>query len=1108
MLQSGPSHQATSVSLRDYELDYRLNMYRRFGGLPEHDGREDAVPTCVIVCLRSDSLEPTTTKKSGELRGLSMTQLPPILIDAIKDQRAILFLGSGASRDAQHPKGDAMPLGDKLRDLICDNFFAGALKAKPLTAVAAMAANEAGLLPFQKYIHDLFEPFQPADFHRLIPQFRWKAIATTNFDLIVERAYAAVPNSLQNLVKTVKDGDLFDRRMSGTTQPVGFYKLHGCIDSYTDEAIPLILSNEQYASYEQYRRRFYDRFRDLGYEYHVIFAGYGINDPHIQRLLFDLTAPEIGRPMYYHISPGVDPIEARYWAKHRITCVDASFADFLQSADHAIPTLARQIQADIGGGELSIRKHYRVAAASESSGLQSYLDTDVTHVHAGMAALPQNPVEFYRGFDRGWGCILQNLDAKRTFSDSVLIDAVLVTEDAERPSELYMLKGPAGNGKSVSLKRIAWEAAVNYDQLVLYSNSPAGLRIDPREEIYRLTGKRALLFVDRVALVRAEMRELLQASRSRSVPLSIIGAERNNEWNIYCEFLERYLRQEFPVRYLSETEIGELIALLERHNALGVLKDKDPVDRVYAFTKTAERQLLVALHEATLGVPFEEIVLDEYRRIEPPAAQRLYLEICALHQFGAPVRAGLISRASGITFEQFGRELISPLENVVLVLDDKHTGDVFYRSRHEHVASLVFNQALPKPEEKFDLLVGLLAAINVDYSSDRETFSRLIKGRGITELFPNVELGRLFYDRVEQADPGHAFVFHQRAVFEMNHDGGSLALAEAAAQRAFNLNPNSHSIQHTQGEAARRLANDTDDPLRKQMFRRIAREKVGGEPSLMSEYDYFTLARLAIDELREEANSLDVSAEESPPTSFIEAAKDAETAIQRGLQSFPESSEILSAEASFRDLLHQTKKALQALEKAFVLNPRQDWLAVRLARRYEDGLNWQESIRVLEACLHDNPSSKMAHLQYARVLMKSRGATSSIAEHLKRSFTEGDNHYEAQFWYARELSLQGHFEESTKIFRNLHDRAPGRFRPRAAAPAEDSDGNPIVYEGRVERFEEGYAFVRIAQFPNAVFASRAETDQDEWERLNSGLSVRTHVAFCRRGARATNVRAA
>ena len=256
--------------------------------------------------------------------------------------------------------------------------------------------------------------------------------------------------------------------------------------------------------------------------------------------------------------------------------------------------------------------------------------------------------------------------------------------------------------------------------------------------------KRIFLFVDRVALVRNELRDLLMAAKSRSVPISIIGAERDNEWNIYCEQLEPFVRGDFPVRYLNEKEIRMLLALLEKHNSLGLLRNLNFEDRVTKFVQTAERQLLVALHETTLGIPFEDIVVDEFRRIEPEIARNLYLEICALHQFGAPVRAGLISRSSGIRFEKFQSEFIHPLENIVHIVKDRHNRDIFYRSRHQHVAEILFNRMLPSAEDKFDLLVRLLGAINVDYSSDRETFSRLIKGRGIAAIFPNIELGRLF----------------------------------------------------------------------------------------------------------------------------------------------------------------------------------------------------------------------------------------------------------------------------------------------------------------------------------------------------------------------------
>ena len=95
----------------------------------------------------------------------------------------------------------------------------------------------------------------------------------------------------------------------------------------------------------------------------------------------------------------------------------------------------------------------------------------------------------------------------------------------------------------------------------------------------------------------------------------------------------------------------------------------------------------------------------------------------------------------------------------------------------------------------------------------------------------------MFYDRVQEAVPDDPFVFHQRAVFEMQHTGGSLYQAEAAAARAFKLNETSSSIQHTQAEIARRRANETDDPLMKRALRRVTREKLGNVASRLSEYD-------------------------------------------------------------------------------------------------------------------------------------------------------------------------------------------------------------------------------------------------------------------------------
>jgi len=69
------------------------------------------------------------------------------------------------------------------------------------------------------------------------------------------------------------------------------------------------------------------------------------------------------------------------------------------------------------------------------------------------------------------------------------------------------------------------------------------------------------------------------------------------------------------------------------------------------------------------------------KSIPLPEARRLYLDICCLHRFGPPVRAGLISRIHDISFDDFKERLFRPLEQVIRLRHDVKSGDYVYESR-------------------------------------------------------------------------------------------------------------------------------------------------------------------------------------------------------------------------------------------------------------------------------------------------------------------------------------------------------------------------------------------------------------------------------------------
>ncbi|MBI3089661.1 MAG: SIR2 family protein [Candidatus Tectomicrobia bacterium] len=1033
-------------------------------------------------------------------------ELPDALVAAVIDQSAVLFLGAGASFGAQHPAGAIIPSAELLKNELCDKFLGGKLKNRSLSHVAEMCISETDLLSVQSFIRDKFLPFEPADHHLIIPCFYWHAIVTTNYDLILERAYAKEKTPKQTLVPFIKDGQKIDTTLKKTIKPVPFIKLHGSIDKIDDSEIPLILSKEQYVRHSGNRKRLFSTFQQYGYEFPIIFCGYSIDDQHIQTILFDLTDSGINRPRYYVVSPDLDDVEQRYWATHRITCLRATSEDFLVALEKAIPEHKRAIPVSLGGGTESVRTFQKISGASESEGLRLFLSADVDHVRSGMATSGKEPKHFYIGADTGWRPIESDLDVRRRITDNIIVDAILADEkDRQRLVDLHVIKGPAGHGKTTTLRRVAWEASVSFSKLCLFVKEEGAIRIDQLKELWDLTQERIFLFVDRAALRVDDILSVIGSLAEAGIPLTIVTAERDNEWNVRCGTLDEFVTQEYPLRNLSEKEIHALLAKLEKHDSLGRLSDFSYQERVREFVERAERQLLVALHEATLGKPFEEIVKDEFDRIIPAEAQTLYLDVCTLNRLGVPVRAGLIARVSGIRFEDFKERFLSPLEHVVTSHIDRYVGDRMYSARHQHIADLVFQLVLPDPEDRFDQIIRILDGMNIDYSSDNEAFRALIRGRAIAEIFASQELARRFYARAEQLVGDDQHLLQQRAVFEMNHPGGSLQKAEDSLLSALGIAPHDKGIQHTLGNLKRQQANETNNPLLRDKLRRDSRGYLSdlARGDARTPHGFHTLILLLSDQLRDLlANKGEEKLDQLEERTVVELIRDIESRIREGEQRFPDDERLLTAEAAFRELLKQDGRAFEALRKAFDKNPRSEWVAIRMSQRFAENGDYDDAKGILLRCVKENPSSKAVNFALAKLYMRygTRDEKGQVLQLLRRSFTDGDSHFDAQYWYARELFLRSACDKANELFSKLsHASVSPAARNRIRGLIRDEDGRVKRFKATVSKKEEAYLFASPEGFPKDVFCHFSQASEEIWGDLHVGSSVELEIGFSMRG---------
>jgi tetratricopeptide (TPR) repeat protein len=1030
--------------------------------------------------------------------------IPEALVEDARQGRIVLLLGAGASRGAKNAEGLEAPTSVQLRDFLADRFLGGKYKDHPLAFVAELSISETSLPAVQDFIASLLRDLKPAPFHLLIPTFRWRAIVTTNYDLVIQTAYS-IPDRLQELVPILSNKDRMDEKLRNLNS-LALLKLHGCITRTNDPELPLILTTDQYITHRKGRHLLFQTFEGWASEYPVVFIGSEGQDPDIRAILLEVSREPEQRPRYYLIKPSVAKPEARLWETKRITTLAGTLDDFLRALGDCLPIAMRPLLAVVKA-EHPIRRHFVV---NEEVGgvLKTFLENDVEYVH-GSISIPDGKAQaFYKGFDFGWYPVLTGLDVRRRLTDTLLNDVVIrAEEDRPTPTELYLVKAEAGAGKSVFLRRLAWEAAKDADALCLYARPYGALRFEPVKELHRVTQQRIFLFVDNAADRAQAIAQLMAEARRTRLPLTIFTAERVNVWNMSCERLVEFLTEAHTLRYLNHQEVEALVTLLQKADALGpYLTGKSTEECVRQFEEQAGRQILVALHEATMGYRFEDILAHEFSQIQPRIAQQLYLTVCVMNRLNVPVRAGLIARVHGIAFAAFKEHFFSPLEHVVHAALNEGTQDYYYVARHPEIAQIVFEQILQTPEDRSNEYIRIIRQLNLAYTSDRAAYRGLLRARTLHELFPNYEDVKAIFEAATEAGSEEAYLLQQRANYERIRPDGNIVLAEQLLQKARELEPRDLTLIHTLAELKFARAIRAAHPLEREKYRN---ECSGLLRPLLADpehgtYALHTLVKVALQELQDT-----LTAAESTDRQIDGAIRGVEDLLQKGIQQFSADPLLLSEEAELSRLLKDHERAFHALRKAFDANPRDPYIASRLSRTYEERGDLETARDVLRQALDGNRGNRDLNFRYGMLLRNRQESNrANLIYHFGRAFTKWDKNYEAQFWFARFAFEDENREvrrEGKEVFRRLREAHLSHdVRVHVRDTIRDATGDR-VFTGNVARLEYACGYVELDGYGDWLFVHRNDVPSGVWENLRVGVRVKCVVGFSFNGARALKV---
>ena len=480
--------------------------------------------------------------------------IPPFLAEQIQASKVILFLGAGASLGAKDPKGNSPPSGKKLGEMLADKFLGGGFRDASLNQIAEFAISESDLTTVQEFIKQSFASFLPSESHKLLSSFKWAGLATTNYDRLIELAYESNPSALQIPKPFIEDGDRVEDNMRDS-KAIMLLKLHGCFTRLSNPDCPLILTTDNYIAHRQGRGRIFDHLKNWAYEYPFIFIGYSLQDPDIRAIILELTAVPNIRPRYYFVAPHQDEIAVRFWETKKITMLHGSFDAFMQELNASIPAVWRALPIAASPTTHPISQKFAQHNVSLSRNCLQFLESDVDYVKT-ITTESVAPEDFYKGYNKEWSAIEQKLDVPRILGDSIISDIILA-EQSNKPKsvEMILIKAHAGAGKTILLRRIAWDSAHDYDALCLFLKPSGSLNTAALQEIIGYCKERVYLFIDDVADRIREIQSLLKNIHQFASQLTLIAVERVNEWNVYCGAIAPHITEAFELPYLTNFEI-------------------------------------------------------------------------------------------------------------------------------------------------------------------------------------------------------------------------------------------------------------------------------------------------------------------------------------------------------------------------------------------------------------------------------------------------------------------------------------------------------------------------------------------------------------------------
>ena len=627
------------------------------------------------------------------------------LATQVVPEQTILFFGSGSSLPSKAPSVR------QLIDAISRDFGLPA-DGYALPEISGLAEERSrSRAKLIACLRKLFVNLQPTGGLLNLPLYSWRALFTTNYDVLIEDVYARRDRDIK-----VVSSD-YDFGLDPSPAIPKLFKLHGTIDKDVADGSNsrMILTEADYDRTQQYRENLFSHFRSSLAGAHCIIIGHSLADPDIRDVINKASAinqQTFGGGRITLLMYGRDEDRALLYEKRGIEVCFGGIDEFFRAlAQHSAHTSNAEGDPD------------------DPLDREPLLRTSTIDVQHSAQASLSDATAIFNGWPASYGDITAGLTFARTVAGS--IDSQL-DEDF---SLCAVLLGASGVGKTTAARQVVLRRLKKGDYCWEH-NKDTPLSSEHWRKVMlwlRDRGKVGILFIDDAHGHLQQVNDLIeQAVALDCAHLKLILASNKSSWypRIKSPHLYRY-GKEWQLSQLNAEEIERLLTVTENNEKLRPLVETNfsgfsKTERRRRLVERCERDFFVCLKNIFASDNMDDIILREFADLAPPL-QEVYKHVAAMENAGVRVHRQLIVRTLQIPAQSIAG-VLQNLSEIVHEYDvDRREGIYGWRCRHPVISAIVtkfkFND-LEKTIALFERIIdNIMPTVDLEIRTIRELCS-------------------------------------------------------------------------------------------------------------------------------------------------------------------------------------------------------------------------------------------------------------------------------------------------------------------------------------------------------------------------------------------------